>query len=70
MQLRCLPIHIHTQKANYLTVTNNLQLRTHTENGTKLGLHNIKKRYKHYTELTVSVKKSDTKFTVELPLLT
>ena len=65
-----LQIHIHTHKANYLTVTNNLQLRTHTENGTKLGLQNIKKRYRHYTELTVSVKKSDTKFTVEIPLLT
>ncbi len=62
-------VEINTSVQNYLTISNNLQLRHDVEPGTKLGLNNIKKRYHHYTDQPVIIKKSDDFFTVQIPLL-
>jgi hypothetical protein len=54
---------------NVLMVSNNLQLRTVSEPGSNTGLHNIKERYKHYSNRTVEVQQINTEFIVTLPLL-
>jgi hypothetical protein len=66
---RPLQVTIHTQLEKYLTVMNTLQARSQAENGTGLGLNNIRKRYSHYTQLPVMVKRKDQKFIVQIPLL-
>lgn len=65
------PLHVdvHTLKSNYLTISNNLQLRNDVEPGTKLGLKNIQKRYAHYTSLPVIIEKNEQYFMVQIPLL-
>ncbi len=62
-------VEINTSIKNYLTISNNLQLRHDVESGTKLGLNNIKKRYHHYTDNPVIIEKNDEYFKVQIPLL-
>jgi LytS/YehU family sensor histidine kinase len=62
-------VELNTSKENYLSISNNLQLRHDVEPGTKLGLNNIKKRYLHYTNQPVIIKKSNEQFLVQIPLL-
>ena len=52
-----------------LTVLNNLQLKQSPEPGTKTGLENIKNRYAFLTQQTVQILKTETSFSVEIPLL-
>ena len=65
---RPLSITIKTNKG-HLHVENNLQLKNQVMNSTKLGLHNIRKRYRFFTDSTVVVMESDKLFAVSLPLI-
>ncbi len=55
-------------KNGYLSVSNNLNLRT-TSYSTKTGLGNLIGRYKMLTEKQIEVHRDDKKFEVEVPLL-
>jgi LytS/YehU family sensor histidine kinase len=52
-----------------LMVSNNLQLRSNAEAGSKTGLQNIKARYKHFSSREIEVIKNAESFTVKIPLL-
>lgn len=62
-----LKIVIYTDD-NYLTVKNNLQIKE-TQISTKIGLKNIKDRYKLLTEHETIINQTDTEFIVSVPLL-
>ena len=65
------PLHIHLSNTeNCLTVSNNLNIRTDFEKSTNQGLDNLTVRYSHFTDQSISIKKTNTDFTVSLPLLT
>lgn len=54
----------------FICVENNLQKKTMiSENGSGLGLENIKSRYKFLTDKEVLISDSDGKFSVKLPLI-
>ena len=53
---------------NYLTVKNNLQIKE-TQISTKIGLKNIKDRYKLLTEHETIINQTDTEFIVSVPLI-
>lgn len=55
--------------ANELMISNNLQLRSNSEQGSKTGLQNIKARYKYYTKREVEVMQNEKSFIVKIPLL-
>lgn len=63
-----LRINIAT-KGDLLVVTNNLQLRTHGQPSTHLGLANIRRQYLDITGREISVEKSDKEFIVKLPIV-
>lgn len=64
------PLSISIVAQNHgLTITNNLQLRSNEEPGSKTGLINIKERYKYYTKEEVKVIQSVKSFVVIIPLL-
>lgn len=64
------PLSISIVAQNHgLTITNNLQLRSNKEPGSKTGLINIKERYKYYTKEEVKVIQSVKSFVVIIPLL-
>ncbi len=65
-----LQINLEVNELNSLVVSNNLQLREFVENSTEIGLKNIMKRYFLVSGKQVIVNKSNTYFTVSLPLLT
>ena len=52
-----------------LTVSNNLQLRSQHEPGSKTGLQNIRARYQFFTSIPVEVISNASSFTVKIPLL-
>lgn len=54
---------------NYLTIKNNLQLRSSEEEATKTGLQNIRARYKHFTNNEVEIIESENSYIVKIPLL-
>ncbi len=66
-------INIGCEKHNagkiFLTVRNNLQPKTSVVNSTKIGLGNIKNRYKFHAGADVIIEKGETHFTAKLPLL-
>ena len=65
-----MPLHVSVvAKNDYLIVTNNLQLRTTNEEGSKIGLKNIKSRYAHFTDKEVKIIKTEKVFEVQIPLL-
>jgi two-component system, LytTR family, sensor kinase len=68
---RARPLHIevHVNGDNTLVVRNNLQPKATQEISTQIGLQNIRKRYELICGKTVTVDKTDTDFTVSLPLL-
>jgi two-component system, LytTR family, sensor kinase len=66
---RPLTIEIFTQDNEYLVVKNNLQAKTLTVASTNIGLANITSRYRLITKKPVSIIKSDSEFTVKIPLL-
>lgn len=64
------PLHIQIfEQDDYLEVRNNLQEKRIHEASSGLGLSNIKDRYKYLSEQKVKIKKTDTHFIVQLPLL-
>nr|MBK9653681.1 hypothetical protein [Bacteroidota bacterium] len=54
---------------NYLTIKNNLQLRSNEEEATKTGLQNIRARYKHFTNNEVEIIENEKSYIVKIPLL-
>lgn len=64
------PLHINIATENdTLIVRNNLQLRTHGQPSTHLGLANIRRQYLDITGREISVEKSDKEFIVKLPIV-
>lgn len=57
------------REGTFISVKNNLQLRSGKIEGTGLGLKNIKARYRFLTNRPVEVYKSDKHFEVKLPIL-
>lgn len=65
-----LRIEISLEDGGFLLVKNNLQEKKNDRQSTGIGLENIEKRYKILTDKTVSVIKTDTEFSVKIPILT
>lgn len=55
--------------ADVLEVSNNLQLRSHSEPSSKTGLKNIKDRYHYFTDKPVEIIENAESFVVKIPLL-
>ncbi len=58
------------EKDNYLVVTNKLKPRKSIDEGTGIGLNNIKMRYKYLTQNPVKIHENEKDFVVEIPILT
>ena len=56
-------------KNGKLLIRNNLQLKEQVMNSTKVGLENIKTRYRFFTEEIVDIKEDEQYFAVAIPLL-
>jgi len=56
-------------KDNSLVVSNNLQIKQQSHNSTKVGLTNIKSRYKLVNDTEVKIIETDEIFQVQLPLI-
>lgn len=63
-----LHIRIYTDE-EYIVVQNVLQLRTHGQPSTRLGLKNISQQYHDITGMDIIIEKTDTEFIVKLPLI-
>lgn len=63
-----LTINITTEEG-MLVVRNRLQLRTHGQPSTRLGLENIRRQYQDITRRDISVEKTDSEFIVKLPIV-
>ncbi|MEM6516353.1 MAG: histidine kinase [Bacteroidota bacterium] len=64
------PIAINIFNENgYLIIENNLRKRPDSQESTGLGLPNIKKRYRFYTENQVVINETEYYFRVEIPLI-
>lgn len=57
------------RRDDYLVVWNNLQPKVVTEESTQRGLENIQSRYRLLSDNPVRIEKTESSFTVELPLL-
>ena len=55
--------------AEYITVSNNLQERTHGQPSTHLGLANIRRQYMDITRREIFVEKTENEFIVKLPII-
>ncbi|RMG77124.1 MAG: hypothetical protein D6714_20275, partial [Bacteroidetes bacterium] len=66
---RPLFVEIFIKDDAFLVVRNNLQKKNQTTRGTRLGLENIKNRYRFFSGQEVIVAESETHFTVTLPLI-
>jgi LytS/YehU family sensor histidine kinase len=64
-----LHIRIYIKNDEYIVVENNLQKRIE-EKSTRLGLANIRKRYKFLSAKDILIHEKNSTFIVELPLLT
>jgi LytS/YehU family sensor histidine kinase len=53
----------------YLVVRNNLQVRTHGQPSTRLGLENIRRQYLDITGCDIVVQKTEDEFIVKLPIV-
>lgn len=56
-------------EGDMLVVRNRLQLRTHGQPSTRLGLENIRRQYQDITRQDISVEKTDSEFIVKLPIV-
>lgn len=64
------PIHIEiSTNGKYLIVKNSVRLKIEKEPSHELGLNNLRERYALLSNRSISIDKSDTHFTVKLPLL-
>jgi len=64
-----LKIDIAIDEKSFLVVSNNLQPKTAVEASTRLGLQNIDQRYELISGQHVNIKRTDTFFSVYLPLI-
>ena len=65
-----LPLNITIcTEGDTLVVRNTLQLRTHGQPSTRLGLENIRQQYLDTTGKSISVEKTDNEFIVKLPIV-
>lgn len=62
----CVKIAIEEE---YLVVRNNLQVRTHGQPSTRLGLENIRRQYLDITRRDIVVQKTENEFIVKLPIV-
>lgn len=67
-QSKPLKIEISIQ-AKFLCISNNINLKSMPEAGEKLGIQNIKNRYKLFSDISIEIKHTLTNFEVKLPLL-
>ena len=58
-----------TAKGGIVEVKNNLQLRTHGQPSTHLGLENIRRQYLDITNRDIIIEKTDNEFIVKLPIV-
>lgn len=58
-----------TQQNNSLTIQNNLAVKKNIRDSSKTGLINLEERYKQITGASIKVLKTDTEFSLTLPLL-
>ncbi len=56
-------------EGEYLVIRNNLQVRTHGQPSTRLGLDNIRRQYLDITGRDIVVQKTDSEFVVKLPII-
>jgi LytS/YehU family sensor histidine kinase len=56
-------------EGDFLVVRNNLQVRTHGQPSTRLGLDNIRRQYLDITGRDIVVQKTDNEFVVKLPII-
>jgi LytS/YehU family sensor histidine kinase len=64
------PLYIQLKIAdNCLIVSNNKQIKSQVHNSTKVGLENIKSRYKLVNDTEVEVIETEDAFKVKLPLI-
>lgn len=65
-----LPLTVRIAVENdHLVVRNNLQIRTHGQPSTRLGLENIRRQYLDITRRDIVVQKTDNEFIVKLPIV-
>ena len=64
-----LSIYIGTQQDDCLIVKNNLQKKNQSMPSTKVGLENIKNRYRFFTDRQVQVASTNGEFIVSIPLI-
>lgn len=57
------------EEREWIVVRNNLQLRTHGQPSTHLGLENIARQYQDITGRSIVVEKSNSEFIVKLPIV-
>jgi len=64
------PISINiSNNDDYLIIQNNINLKTNKVYSTKLGLKNIKSRYRFFTDKEIIVREENNIFTIKIPLL-
>lgn len=64
------PLHISIKSdGHYLIISNNKQIKVQDHNSTKVGLSNIKERYRLINHTEVSVRETEDVFEVKLPLI-
>lgn len=64
------PLHVKLHTNNFeIIVTNNVQEKEIKEPSTLVGLKNIQRRYKFLTDKEVTIERTDSIFTVKVPLL-
>lgn len=68
-QKKPLHIEVFVKDNNYLIVRNNLQKKNQQMPSTKVGLENIRNRYRFFTEKEMKIEASDKHFTVAIPLI-
>lgn len=60
---------VMTEKDNYLSVSNNVKPRKNISESSKMGLSNIKERYRLLVQEEIEVKETGESFTVKIPLI-
>ncbi|MBN2173287.1 MAG: histidine kinase [Bacteroidales bacterium] len=68
-KLKPLTIKMFIDDGQFLTVRNNLQMKSSTERSSGTGLNNIKKRYEYLTNKKVSIEQNENYYQVKIPLL-
>ena len=63
-------IRIESNDKDYLTVTNSIFRKEHSNESTGLGLASLQKRYQILTQKDITILKTETNFQVSLPLFT